>query len=87
MHQETVDNYLEDIILSTIEHSADEQARGEMQVIAEKIDKAAQMTEAKFETLIFYMICLRFYLTNLLLLLLLAFNHCLFDILNHYKLL
>lgn len=58
VHQETVDNYLEDIILSTIERSADEQARKEMQVIAEKIDKAAQMTEAKFETLIFFMICL-----------------------------
>lgn len=66
VHQETVDNYLEDIILSTIERSADEQARKEMQVIAEKIDKAAQMTEAKFETLIFFMICLWLYLTNVL---------------------
>lgn len=48
VHQDSVDAYLEDIILVTLEKKADEQARSEIQVMAEKINDAAYEAEARF---------------------------------------
>lgn len=47
VHQDTVDNYLEDILLATLERKADEQARAEIQLTAQKINEAAYKMEAR----------------------------------------
>lgn len=46
VHQETVDSYLEDIIMEAVEKSADDQARKEIQELAEKVNEAAYEIEA-----------------------------------------
>ena len=46
VHQESVDTYLEDVILSAIDQTADEQARFEVQAMAEKINKVAYEMES-----------------------------------------
>jgi len=48
VHQGSVDAYLEDIILVTLERKADEQARSEIQVMAEQINDAAYEAETRF---------------------------------------
>uniref|UniRef100_A0A8C2U3F9 Cilia- and flagella-associated protein 91 n=1 Tax=Coturnix japonica TaxID=93934 RepID=A0A8C2U3F9_COTJA len=45
VHQSTVDSYLEDIILSSMENTADEQAREEVQRMAEEINDIAYELE------------------------------------------
>lgn len=45
VHQETVDLYLEDIILGSIEKTADEQARGEIRKMAEEVNDIAYSME------------------------------------------
>lgn len=47
VHQGSVDAYLEDIILVTLERKADEQARSEIQVMAEQINDAAYEAETR----------------------------------------
>ncbi|XP_068127073.1 cilia- and flagella-associated protein 91 isoform X1 [Hyperolius riggenbachi] len=46
IHQSTVDSYLEDVILSTTEHTADEQARKEIQLKAQEINDIAYQLES-----------------------------------------
>ena len=41
VHQDSVDSYLEDIVLASMEREADEQARREIQEMAAKIDGIA----------------------------------------------
>ena len=45
MHQDTVDLYLEDIILGTVERTADAQAREEIQRQAEEVNNVAYAVE------------------------------------------
>ena len=45
VHQETVDSYLEDIILDAIERTADAQARKEVRDLAEKVNEIAYEME------------------------------------------
>ncbi|KAK2839907.1 hypothetical protein Q5P01_013647 [Channa striata] len=45
VHQETVDLYLEDIILGTLEHTADQQAREEIHHIAKEVNDIAYAME------------------------------------------
>ncbi|XP_069035115.1 cilia- and flagella-associated protein 91 isoform X2 [Lepisosteus oculatus] len=45
VHQETVDSYLEDIILNTFEKTADEQAREEIHKLAEEVNNIAYAME------------------------------------------
>ncbi|KAJ6658334.1 hypothetical protein lerEdw1_020606 [Lerista edwardsae] len=47
VHQSTVDSYLEDIILNTIDSTADEQSREEIQRIAEEINNIAYEMEER----------------------------------------
>jgi len=47
MHQSTVDTYLEDIVLSTVDKTADEQARNEIREVADKINDVAYEIEEK----------------------------------------
>ena len=47
VHQDTVDTYLEDIILSSIDATADGQARTEIQSLADKINDVAYEMEEK----------------------------------------
>ena len=46
VHQSTVDTYLEDIILSAVDSTADEQARAEVKEKADKINDLAYEMEA-----------------------------------------
>uniref|UniRef100_A0A3B4GYI0 Cilia- and flagella-associated protein 91 n=1 Tax=Pundamilia nyererei TaxID=303518 RepID=A0A3B4GYI0_9CICH len=48
VHQETVDMYLEDIILGTIEHTADQQAREEIHKRAKEVNDIAYAVEESF---------------------------------------
>ena len=41
VHQNSVDTYLEDIILSSMDNTADQQARDEIQLMAERINEVA----------------------------------------------
>lgn len=41
VHQTSVDTYLEDIILSSMDNTADKQAREEIQLIAQQINQVA----------------------------------------------
>ncbi|XP_066562990.1 cilia- and flagella-associated protein 91 isoform X2 [Amia ocellicauda] len=45
VHQDTVDSYLEDIILATLEKTADEQAREEIHKLAEEVNSIAYAME------------------------------------------
>lgn len=47
VHQETVDMYLEDIILGTIEHIADQQAREEIHKRAKEVNDIAYAIEER----------------------------------------
>ena len=47
MHQSTVDAYLEDIVSSAIDHTADEQARMDIQHMATVINDAAYDAELR----------------------------------------
>ena len=47
VHQDTVDTYLEDIILSSIDKTADSQARTEVQELANTINDIAYELEDK----------------------------------------
>ncbi len=47
MHQSTVDSYLEDIIMDSVDATADQQAREEIQQLAEKINDVAYEMEDK----------------------------------------
>ena len=49
VHQDTVDTYLEDIILSSIDKTADSQARTEVQELANTINDIAYELEDKWE--------------------------------------
>lgn len=51
VHQDTVDTYLEDIILASIDKTADEQARQEVQEYANKINDAAYELEEQRDDL------------------------------------
>ncbi|NXW83363.1 CFA91 protein, partial [Alopecoenas beccarii] len=48
LHQSTVDSYLEDIILSTMENTAEEQAREEVQRMAVEINDIAYEMESRY---------------------------------------
>lgn len=48
MHQESVESYLEDIILGTIEKTADEQARDEIHKVAEEVNHIAYEMEKTY---------------------------------------
>jgi hypothetical protein len=48
VHQRSVDTYLEDIILGSIDKTADEQARGEIMEQAEKINDLAYEIEDRY---------------------------------------
>ena len=48
VHQASIDTYLEDIVLSAIERTADAQARKEIQELAFKIDSIAHELEHRF---------------------------------------
>ncbi|NXV44120.1 CFA91 protein, partial [Uria aalge] len=50
MHQSTIDSYLEDIILSTMENTAEEQAREEIQRMAVEINDIAYEMESRYVT-------------------------------------
>ena len=45
MHQNSVDTYLEDIILASMDNTADRQAREEIQLMAERINEVAYEME------------------------------------------
>eukprot|EP00118_Oscarella_pearsei_P014101 m.118722 g.118722 ORF g.118722 m.118722 type:complete len:761 (+) comp37662_c0_seq8:17-2299(+) len=47
VHQSTVDTYLEDIILSSVDKTADQQARSEVRKKAEKINEVAHLLESQ----------------------------------------
>lgn len=47
MHQETVDLYLEEIILGTLEHTADQQAREEIHRKAQEVNNIALAMEER----------------------------------------
>ena len=47
IHQHTVDTYLEDIIMESVENTADEQARAQVQRHADKINDIAYDMEKK----------------------------------------
>ena len=47
IHQQTVDTYLEDIIMESVQSTADEQARCEVQKYADKINDVAHRVEHK----------------------------------------
>ena len=47
VHQNTVDGYLEDIIMNSVDITADEQAREEIKELAEKINDIAYEMEDK----------------------------------------
>ncbi|NXP72445.1 CFA91 protein, partial [Ramphastos sulfuratus] len=47
LHQRTIDSYLEDIILGSIEHAAEEQARKEVQRRAVEINDIAYEMESR----------------------------------------
>ncbi|XP_063070016.1 cilia- and flagella-associated protein 91 [Engraulis encrasicolus] len=51
VHQDTVDVYLEDIILGTVEQTADSQARQEIQRLAEEVNNVAYALEDTRSTL------------------------------------
>uniref|UniRef100_A0A3B4H0X4 Cilia- and flagella-associated protein 91 n=1 Tax=Pundamilia nyererei TaxID=303518 RepID=A0A3B4H0X4_9CICH len=51
VHQETVDMYLEDIILGTIEHTADQQAREEIHKRAKEVNDIAYAVEESRDNL------------------------------------
>ncbi|XP_036401824.1 cilia- and flagella-associated protein 91 [Megalops cyprinoides] len=51
VHQETVDQYLEDVILSTIKKTADDQAREEIRRVAREINNIAYTIEESRTTL------------------------------------
>ena len=46
VHQETVESYLEDIIMEAVEETADAQARKEIQEMADRVNEAAYEMEA-----------------------------------------
>jgi len=46
VHQETVETYLEDIIMESVEQTADAQARREIQEMADRVNEAAYEIEA-----------------------------------------
>ncbi|NXW38226.1 CFA91 protein, partial [Phaetusa simplex] len=48
MHQSTIDSYLEDIILSSMENTAEEQAREEIQRMAVEINDIAYEMESRY---------------------------------------
>lgn len=48
VHQSTVTSYLEDIILNTEENTAEEQARAEIEKMAEEINDIAYEMESRF---------------------------------------
>lgn len=48
VHQSTVDSYLEDIILSSMEDTAEEQAREEIQRMAVEINDIAYEMESRY---------------------------------------
>lgn len=47
VHQETVDLYFEDIILGTLEKTADEQAREEIRRMAKEVNDIAYAVEER----------------------------------------
>jgi hypothetical protein len=47
VHQNTVDTYLEDIILSAVDGTASEQARNEIQQLAAQVNEAAYAAEKR----------------------------------------
>lgn len=47
VHQSTITSYLEDIILNTEEHTAEEQARAEIEKMAKKINDIAYEMESR----------------------------------------
>ncbi|NXN57396.1 CFA91 protein, partial [Rynchops niger] len=48
MHQSTIESYLEDIILSSVENTAEEQAREEIQRMAVEINDIAYEMESRY---------------------------------------
>lgn len=48
VHQNTITSYLEDIILNTEENTAEEQARAEIEKMAEEINDVAYEMESRF---------------------------------------
>lgn len=48
MHQSTVDSYLEDVILNSMEATAEEQAREEIQRVAMEINNIAYEMESRY---------------------------------------
>ena len=48
VHQETVETYLEDIIMESVEQTADAQARKEIQEMADRVNEAAYEMEATY---------------------------------------
>lgn len=48
MHQSTIDSYLEDVILSSMENTAEEQAREEIQRMAVEINDIAYEMESRY---------------------------------------
>ena len=46
VHQETVETYLEDIIMESVEQTADAQARREIQEMADRVNEVAYEIEA-----------------------------------------
>uniref|UniRef100_A0A8C7Q5S2 Cilia- and flagella-associated protein 91 n=1 Tax=Oncorhynchus mykiss TaxID=8022 RepID=A0A8C7Q5S2_ONCMY len=50
VHQETVDLYLEDIILGTLDQTADQQARQEIRRVAEEVNNIAYAMEETYDT-------------------------------------
>ena len=47
IHQTTVDTYLEDIIMTSVDDTADEQARDEIRALADKINDVAYEMEER----------------------------------------
>ncbi|NXP44529.1 CFA91 protein, partial [Heliornis fulica] len=48
VHQSTIDSYLEDMILSSVESTAEEQAREEIQRLAAEINAIAHEMESRY---------------------------------------
>ena len=46
-HQDTVDTYLEDIILGSMDRTADDQARTEIQETAQQVNEMAYLSEQR----------------------------------------
>lgn len=65
VHQSTIDSYLEDIILSSMESTAEEQAREEVQRMAVEINDIAYEMESRYVTELHIRGCLQQFRTCL----------------------